>query len=99
MKDYLLACAMIWRKSADPEAGLELLEALDSPDANMRALSRALLIDGEEHSMCLLEGALAAGVVSPEAARDCIAEILRNGHGKCKGTRLGKHLRRESFTC
>jgi hypothetical protein len=97
--DYLLACAIVWRKSADPEAGLELLEALDSPDPNMRALSRALLADGEEHSMCLLEGALAAGLVSPEAAGDCIAEILRKGHGKCKGTGSAKRLWRESFIC
>jgi hypothetical protein len=84
--DYLLTCAIVCRKSADPEAGLELLEALDSPDPNERALSRALLIDGEKYSMWLLEGALAAGVVSPEAAGDCIAEVLRNGHGKCEGT-------------
>jgi len=53
--DYLLTCAIVCRKSADPEAGLELLEALDSPDPNERALSRALLIDGEKYSMWLLE--------------------------------------------
>jgi len=96
--DYLLACAIVWRKNADPEAGLELLEALDSPDPNTRALSHALLVNGDEHSMCLLEGALAAGVVSPKAAGDCIAEILRKGYGKCKGTASAKRLWRRSYT-
>ena len=60
--DYLLACAIVWRKTADAEAGLELLEGLDSPDPGVRTLSRALLIDDEENSLRLLEGALAAGV-------------------------------------
>ena len=75
--DYLLACAIVWRKTADPEAGVGLVEGLESPDPRLRALSRALLIDGEESSMLLLEGALAAGIVNPQAAGACIADILR----------------------
>jgi hypothetical protein len=76
--DYILACGIVWRKTADSEAGLELLEALDSPDLGVRAMARVLLIDGKEDSMRLLENGLASGVVSPETAGECMVEILRN---------------------
>ena len=76
--DYLLACAIVWRRTIDKGAGLELLEGLDSPDPNVRAFSRALLIEDEENSLRLLEGALIAGVVTPEATGGCIVDILWN---------------------
>ena len=66
--DYTLACGILWHKTADPEAGWELVESLESPDLNVRALARALLIDGEEDSLRLLESALTTGVVSSETA-------------------------------
>ena len=90
----LLACAIVWRKVTDAEAGLELLEGLDSPDPNVRALSRALLIDDEENSLRLLEGAL-----SPEAAGGCIADILRNRQNKWKGVDSERRLWSDSFSC
>jgi hypothetical protein len=80
--EYMIACGIVWRKTADPEAGLELVDGLESPDPRVRALAQALLIDGAESSMCLLESALAAGVVSPEAAGRCMAEIFRGGQAK-----------------
>ena len=97
--DYLLACALVWRKSADAEAGLGLLEGLDSPDPGVRTLSRALLINDEENSLRLLEGALAAGVVSPEAAGGCIADILWNRQNKWKGAASERRLWSDSFSC
>lgn len=97
--DYLLACAIVWRSTTDAEAGLELLEGLDSPDPNVRALSRALLIEDEENSLRLLEGALIAGVVSPETAGVCIADILRNRQNKWKGADSERQPRRDSFSC
>jgi|GEM_PF-6017883 len=97
--DYLLACAIVWRKTADAEAGLGLLEGLDSPDPGVRTLSRALLIDDEEDSLRLLEGALAAGVVSPEAAGECIADILWNRQNKWKGADAERRLWSEPFSC
>lgn len=75
--DYMLACGIVWRKTADPEAGLELVEGLESGDPGLRLLAQMLLIESGEHSMGLLESALAAGVVSPDAAGPCLAEILR----------------------
>ena len=76
--DYMLACGIVWAKTGDPEAGWELVEALESDDLRVRALAQALLVDSGEHSMHLLESALAAGAVSPEAAGPCMAEILRS---------------------
>ncbi len=75
--DYLLACGIVWCKTADPEAGWELVDALESKDCRVRALAHALLVDGGEYSLRLLESALAAGAVSPEAASSCMAEIIR----------------------
>ncbi len=83
--NYMLACGIVWRKTADPEAGLELVEGLQSPDFPVRVLAQALLIDGAENSMRLLESALVAGVVTPEAAGPCMAEILRSRQAKQTG--------------
>lgn len=76
--DYMLACGIVWHKMADPDAGSELVEALQSADPRDRALAQALLVDGGESSMRLLERALAEGAVSPEAAGPCMAEIFQN---------------------
>lgn len=83
--DYLLAQAVVWRKTADPEAGLDLVEGLESPDPQARALARALLIDGAETSMSLLESALRAGIASPNAVGSCMAEILVNAQAQPMG--------------
>jgi hypothetical protein len=97
--DYMLACGIVWRKTADPEAGLELLEGLESSDLRVRALAQALLIDGAENSMRLLESALTAGVVSPEAAGPCMAEILRSGQAKQTGGELARRLWSDLSLC
>ncbi len=74
---YMLACGIVWRKAADPEAGWELVEALKSADPELRALAQTLLLENREESMRLLECALASGAVSPEAAGPCMVEIVR----------------------
>jgi hypothetical protein len=87
--DYLLACGIVWQKTADPEAGWELVDALESNDFRIRALAQTLLVDRGEDSMPLLESALATGAVGPEAAASCMAEILRihrtASAGRCRG--------------
>lgn len=80
--DYIRACGIVWRKTANLEAGFELVQGLECRDLRVRALAQALLIDGAENSMRLLESALTVGVVSPEAAGPCMAEILRSSHAK-----------------
>ncbi len=80
--NYMLACGIVWRKTADPEAGWELVEALESPDPRLRLLAQSLLVENGEESMDLMESAVAAGVVSPKAVGPCMAEILRIQHAK-----------------
>lgn len=80
--NYMLACGIVWRKTADPEAGWELVEALQSPDARLRSLAQSFLVETGEDSMDLLEGAVAGGILSPEVAGPCMAEILSNGRAR-----------------
>ena len=90
--NYMLACGMVWRKTADPEAGWEVVEALESPDPRLRLLAQSLLVENGEISMDLLEGAVATGTVSPQAAASCMAEILRTGRaGPINGQTIKQH--------
>ena len=34
--DYMLACGVVWRKTADPEAGWDLVDGLKSRDPEVR---------------------------------------------------------------
>lgn len=78
--DYLLACGVVWRSTADPEAGWELVEGLESHDPQLRLLAQRFLVESGTRSMGLLEEALAAGVVSTEVVGPCIAQILLAKH-------------------
>ena len=75
--DYMLSCGVVWRKTADPEAGWDLVDGLKSRDPEVRLLAQTLLVESGEGSMGLLEDALAVGIVDPDVAGPCIAEILR----------------------
>lgn len=75
--EYIVACAIVWRKTADPVAGQELVEALESDDQALRMLAQSLLAECGEASMSLLETAVATGELNPELAGPCMAEILR----------------------
>jgi hypothetical protein len=98
--DYMLACGIVWRKTADPEAGWELVEGLESTDQHS-ACSQTLLVESGDKSMGLLESALAAGVVNPDVAGPCMAAILRIRYAqRMTGQRMNEHctdasLRRE----
>jgi hypothetical protein len=83
--DYMLTCGMVCWKTADPELGWELVQALDSSDFRLRSLAQALLVHNGEELMCFLESAVGAGVVSPQVEGPCMAEILRNGQATQAG--------------
>jgi hypothetical protein len=80
--DYMLACGVVWRRTADPEAGWDLVDGLKSRDLEVRLLAQTLLVESGESSMGLLESALAVGIVDPDVAGPCMAEILRIRHAK-----------------
>ena len=87
--DYMLACGIVWRRTADPEAGSELVEGLESRDPKLRLLAQSLLVESGEDSMALLENALTAGVLSPDSAGPCMAEILRMRCVRASGEQKG----------
>jgi hypothetical protein len=74
---FILACGIVWRSTAEPEAGWSLVAALDSPDPSIRSLAEAMLAGGSDESLALLEAAVEAGVVSPERAAPCISQLLQ----------------------
>jgi hypothetical protein len=80
--NYMLTCGIVWRQTADPESGWELVEALESPDPALRLLAQSLLLENREDSLCLLESAVATGIICPEVAGPCMAEILRTGRSR-----------------
>jgi hypothetical protein len=77
--DYMLACGIVWRKTADPDAGWELVEALASPDPELRQFARDMLVQRRDNAMALLEDAVGAGILTPEVAGPCMVELLRAG--------------------
>ena len=80
--DYVLACGVVWRKTADPEAGWDLVDGLKSRDPEVRLLAQTFLVESGESSIGLLESALAVGIVDPDVAGPCMAEILRSRQAK-----------------
>lgn len=75
--NYMLACGIIWRRTADPVAGWELIEALESQDPYARQIAQMILVECGEPSIELLESAIATGTVNLDSAGVCIAEIVR----------------------
>ena len=92
--DHIFACGVVWLKTADLEAGWDLVEGLESKDPQLRLLAQSLLVESGESSMGLLESALAAGVVNPKVAGPCMAEILRIRRAK----QITGHRRNEPCT-
>ncbi len=77
--NYMLACGIAWRKTADQDAGWELVEALESPDPEVRQFAQYMLLERRDQAMELLEDAITLGVVTPETAGPCMVELIRAG--------------------
>ena len=74
---FIIACGIVWRNTADAEAGWNLVAALDSPDPSIRSLAEEMLAGGSDESLALLEAAVEAGILSPERAAPCISQLLQ----------------------
>jgi hypothetical protein len=74
--DHMLACGIVWQRTGDSVAGRELIEGLESNNPCIQEIAKMLLVECGEPSMKLLESAVAAGIVSPDSAGRCMAEIL-----------------------
>jgi len=96
--DYMLACSIVWRRTGDPEAGWDLVDGLKSGDPEVSVLAQTFLVENGESSMGLLESALAMGIIDPEVAGPCMAEILRIRHAKpATEQRILKHCGQASL--
>jgi hypothetical protein len=73
----MVACGIVWRNTADEDAGWELVTALGSPDPELRQIARQMLAEQRDNAMELLEAAITAGILTPEAAWPCMGEMLR----------------------
>jgi hypothetical protein len=90
---YIVACGIVWQKTADPDAGWELVEGLESSDPCLRLLAHSLLVENGKQSMDLLESAVATGSVSPQVVGPLMAEILRSGETRpIGGEAVKQHL-------
>jgi hypothetical protein len=75
--NYMMACGIVWRKTADPDAGWELVEALCCPDAGIRHFARNMLVERRNDAIALLEDGITAGVLTADIAGPCMVELLR----------------------
>ena len=69
--DYLVLCGMVWSQFGKEDAGLELVRALASPDADVRVLARMLLDQGRGESKALIGEALAREEITASMASLC----------------------------
>ncbi|HYA25299.1 MAG TPA: hypothetical protein VEF05_14135 [Terriglobales bacterium] len=69
--EYLVLCGMVWAQFGTEEAGLELIRALTSPDADVRVLARTLLEQANGGSKELIGEALAEDEISVSMANIC----------------------------
>jgi len=69
--EYLVLCGMVWTQFGTQEAGLELIRALTSPDADVRVLARTLLEQANDGSKELIGEALAQDEISVSMASLC----------------------------
>ena len=77
---YVFACGIVWRHTADREAGWELIRALRDDDADVRDLAAVILADRCRNSVALLNAAVAAGALSGRDAAEVMAAKTVN-HG------------------
>jgi hypothetical protein len=73
---YVFACGIVWRYTADAEAGWELIRALADWDGDVQELAAMMLADEPRTSMDLLNAAVAAGAISGADAAEAFAALV-----------------------
>lgn len=77
---YVFACGIVWRYTADPEAGWELIRALRDDDRDVQDLAALILADNSQDSSSLLTAAIAEGAISGKDAAEVLGSIVAS-HG------------------
>lgn len=86
--EYLVLCGMVWAQFGSEDAGLELIRALTSPDADVRVLARTLLEQANGGSKELIGEALAQDEISASMANICA--FNKDGGGKLPSLSAGR---------
>ncbi len=75
----MLACGIVWSKTADPDAGWELVKALASPDPELRQFTRDMLMHRRDNAMHSLRALLAQAFSLPKwrdpASSNCFERV------------------------
>jgi HEAT repeat protein len=75
---YVFACGIVWRYTADPEAGWELIRALRDDDRDVQDLAALMLADESQDSSSLLTAATAGGAISAKDAAEVLGIMVAN---------------------
>lgn len=73
---YVFACGIVWRYTADPEAGWELIRALRDDDRDVQELAGLMLADTSQNSASLLNAAIARGGISGKDAAEVFGRMV-----------------------
>ncbi len=78
---YVFACGIVWRYTADLEAGWELVRALRDEDRDVQDLAAMMLADCAQNSRSLLNAAVAMGAVSASDAAEVFVGMANSEDG------------------
>lgn len=71
---YIFLCGIVWARSGEEAAGLELIRATSSSVPELRGLARAMLRQASDRSRQLIGKALSQGQMSAVQASLCAFE-------------------------
>ncbi len=75
---FTYACAVVWCRSGEKEAGWELIRALADVEREVREIAASALSEAGPQSLSLIEAALTLKKITPEQAAPCLLTILAN---------------------
>jgi len=85
---YIFLCGVVWARSQEEAAGLELICATGCPVPELRVLARAMLRQAGNHSSQWIGNALSQGQMSAVQASLCAFEGEPSGRNKKLAVRL-----------
>ncbi len=75
---FTYACAVVWCRTGEKDAGWELVRALNEGDGEIREIASSALAEAGPRSLALIEAALTLKQITPERAAPCLLNILAN---------------------
>jgi HEAT repeat protein len=75
---FTYACAVVWCRTGEKDAGWELIRALNDRECEVREIASSALAEAGPRSLSLIEAALTLKAITPEQAAPCLFTILAN---------------------